>query len=173
MATANFGASYRAVRTSEGGNVDDPDDHGGRTSRGITQREYDAWREERKLPKQDVWTAPEKDIEAIYREEYWNPNCDLMPIGIDYMYFNTAVLAGPHRATIILQRALGVTDDGRIGPITRRAIRNANGASLVEKFKVYSDAFYRSLHQAKYTKGWLARNNEMRHTALRMIRGEV
>lgn len=173
MAASNFAASYRVVRQSEGGNVDDPDDHGGRTSRGITQREYDAWCSENKLPKQDVWTAPESHITKIYHEEYWNPWCDMMPVGIDYMYFNTAVLAGPRRATIILQRALGVNDDGRIGPITRRAIREAHSASLVEKFKVYSDAFYRSLHQPKYLKGWLNRNNDMRHTALRMIRGEV
>lgn len=173
MAAASFATALRFVLQSEGGNVDDPDDHGGRTSRGITQKEYDAWRNERKLPKQDVWTAPQRDIETIYYEEYWQPYSDLMPTGIDYMYFNTAVLSGPRRAAILLQRALGVNDDGRIGPITRQAIRNANSTSLVEKFKVHSDAFYRSLHQPKFIKGWLNRNNEMRHNALRMIKGEV
>ena len=41
-----------------------------------------------------------------------------MPLGVDYIYFDMAVNAGPARAAILLQRALGVTADGRIGPVT-------------------------------------------------------
>jgi len=40
---ANFAKALAWLRTSEGGNDDDPDDSGGRTSRGITQREYNAY----------------------------------------------------------------------------------------------------------------------------------
>lgn len=173
MVASNFNRSLAAVLQSEGGNVDDPDDHGGRTSRGITQREYDAWRSEHKLPPLDVWKAPQSDIIAVYREEYWEPYADLMPVGLDYMYFNTAVLAGPYRAAVLLQRALGVNDDGRIGPVTRQALRNANGRLLVMKFKQVSDAYYRSLHQPKWLKGWLNRNVFMQNTALKMIDGVV
>src|SRR5260221_13037144 len=98
MVASNWKQSLNAVLKSEGGNDDDPSDHGGRTSRGITQREYDAWRVEQGLPHQDVWTAPQVDIETIYHNEYWNPYGDALPIGADYQVFNTNVLAGPHRS---------------------------------------------------------------------------
>lgn len=38
----------------EGGLSDDPDDRGGRTMQGVTQRVYDAWRKQRGLITQDV-----------------------------------------------------------------------------------------------------------------------
>src|SRR5690348_13605429 len=87
----NFPKSLAFVLKNEGGNDDDPADHGGRTSRGITQREYDAWRTEHSLPTQDVWVAPQSDIDAIYHDEYWEPLCDDFPSGIDYLYFDMAV----------------------------------------------------------------------------------
>ena len=82
MTASNFPASLKLVLASEGGNDDDPLDHGGRTSRGITQREYDAWRSAKGLPIIDVWTAPQADVTTIYHDEYWNPYCDAMPTGI-------------------------------------------------------------------------------------------
>jgi hypothetical protein len=51
---------------------------------GVTQKEYSAWRELQKLPLRDVWKAPQSDIETIYHSEYWDPYCDLLPIGLDY-----------------------------------------------------------------------------------------
>src|SRR5216110_2211633 len=102
MVAINWPKSYAAVRKSEGGNDDDPADHGGRTSRGIIQREYDAWRRLKSLPVRDVWKASEAEIEAIYHEEYWNPYCDLLPVGADYLLFNMNVNAGPSRGAKIL-----------------------------------------------------------------------
>lgn len=169
MAAANFDASLAAVLQSEGGNDDDPDDHGGRTSRGITQREYDAWRQEQSLPLQDVWTASDADIQSIYHDEYWNPWCDLLPVGIDYLYFDMAVNAGPHRATVMLQRALGVADDGRIGPITRAAIAGADPKQLISDYSDAKRNFYQSLHQPKFLKGWLNRTDSVEKTALEML----
>lgn len=165
----NWRPSLAAVLASEGGNDDDPADHGGRTSRGITQREYDAWRRGRKQPTLDVWKAPQSDIEAVYREEYWEPNCGLMPIGLDYLYFDMAVNAGPYRAAKLLQQALGVTADGRIGPITREALATANGPQLVERYSAAKRVFYINLHQPKFIKGWLNRTEDVRKIALAMI----
>lgn len=169
MVASNFKNSLAAVLKSEGGNDDDPADHGGRTSRGITQREYDSWRRLQHQPTIDVWKAPQSDVETIYHDEYWAPHCDSLPIGADYFYFNTAVLAGPMRAAILLQRALGVAADGRIGPITYEAISHANAKSLIEAYAARSRDFYVSLHQPKFTKGWLNRVAFVRATALQMI----
>jgi lysozyme family protein len=169
MVAANFNKSLGLVLQSEGGNDDDPADHGGRTSRGITQREYDAWRREKGLSQLDVWRAPETDIIAIYHDEYWNPYCDSLPVGVDYLYFDMGVNAGPARATILLQSALGVTADGRIGPITREAIAKANAKTLVASFSSEKEAFYRSLHQPKFLNGWLNRVAFTKRNALGMV----
>lgn len=169
MVASNFKPSLAAILKAEGGNDDDPADHGGRTSRGITQREYDSWRRLQHQPTLDVWKAPQSDIEAIYHDEYWEPNCDLLPIGADFLLFNMAVNAGPSRGAKILQRALGLTVDGRIGPMTREAITKAEPRKLIEDYSNASRAFYLSLHQPKFTKGWLNRVNFVRQTALQMI----
>ena len=168
---SNFNASLAAVLKSEGGNDDDPADHGGRTSRGITQKEYDAWRREKSLLTQDVWKAPDLDISTIYHDEYWDPWCDMLPLGVDYLYFDMAVNAGPHRAVVLLQKALGVNPDGRIGPLTRQAIGNSDAKGLVEKFSTVKANWYRSLHQPKFTQGWLNRVAFVRTTALGMLKG--
>lgn len=169
MAASNWNKSLAAVLKSEGGNDDDPSDHGGRTSRGITQREYDAWRAEKGKPKLDVWKAPQNDIVSIYKEEYWNPECDLLPVGPDYLLFDMKVNAGPHRALVLLQQALGVNADGRIGPITRLAISKADPRTLINAYSAFKRDFYLGLHQPKYTKGWLNRTEFVKTTALAMI----
>jgi lysozyme family protein len=172
MAASNFQNSLKLVLQSEGGNDDDPQDHGGRTSRGITQREYDAWRKEQHQPPLDVWRAPQADIDAIYHDEYWEPYCDDLPVGVDYVYFNNSVLDGPFRATIILQQALGVPADGRIGPVTRAALKyTPDPASLIVKMSAYSRSFYQSLHQPRFLKGWLNRVAYVQSNALQMLHG--
>jgi len=169
MVATNFQASLKLVLQSEGGNDDDPADHGGRTSRGITQREYDAWRRENGLQILDVWEASQEDIDTIYHDEYWEPTCDLLPIGVDYIVFNNNVLDGPYRSAILLQRALGVAADGRIGPITRQAIKTANASRLIIGLSNASSDFYKSLHQPKFLKGWLNRVAFVENNALRML----
>lgn len=170
MTASNFNASLKLVLQSEGGNDDDPDDHGGRTSRGITQREYDAWRRERGQPTLDVWQAPQSDIIAIYHDEYWQPLCDTLPAGVDYIVFNNNVLDGPVRSTILLQQALGVVADGRIGPISRAAIASADATTLINKLSAASSVFYQSLHQPKFLRGWLNRVAFVQKNALQMVR---
>lgn len=169
MTASNFAASLALVLKSEGSNDDDPADHGGRTSRGITQREYDAWRRNQNLTTQDVWTAPDSDISTIYHDQYWMPFCDGFPIGVDYLYFDMAVNAGPYRAAVMLQRALGVIDDGRIGPVTLEAIKSVDPKMLIVDYSSAKRNFYRSLHQPRFINGWLNRTTAVEQNATAMI----
>lgn len=157
MVASTFPAALKALLKDEGGNDDDPDDHGGRTSRGVTQREYDSWRRLSGYGTQDVWSATDAEIEAIYHDHYWEPWCDKLPVGIDYLYFDLAVNAGPYRATKLLQRAIGVADDGIFGPITLEAAMRANPKLLIANYSEAKRKFYRSLNQKKYIRGWLNR----------------
>lgn len=167
----NFQQSFKFVLADEGGNDDDPDDHGGRTSRGITQREYSAWLHEQGRQDDDVWRASPEDIEEIYHAEYWNPWCDQWPAGIDYCIFDMNVNAGPYRSTTLVQRTLGIAEDGRIGPITRGAIARANPTDFIHKFANVKRTWYRSINQPKYTRGWLNRTNHVEANAISMLKG--
>jgi|ERR1035437_605876 lysozyme family protein len=171
MSTANFPKSLAALLQDEGGNDDDKADHGGRTSRGITQREYDKWRADQHLLTRDVWTADTLEITAIYHDDYWEPLCDDLPDGIDYLYFDLAVNAGPHRAAVLLQRTLGVPDDGKVGPQTLLALSKADPKTLIGTYTDAKRTFYHGLNQPRFLKGWLNRCDHVQSVALAMVSG--
>ncbi|MDE2101786.1 MAG: hypothetical protein KGL39_31355 [Patescibacteria group bacterium] len=169
MSAENFAVCLALVLKSEGGNDDDPQDHGGRTSRGITQREYDAWRILKGLPTRDVWTATDTEVSSIYHDQYWMPFCDGMAKGVDYLFFDFSVNAGPYRAAVMLQRSLGVIDDGRIGPVTLLALSKADPSQLVQDYSDAKRNFYRSLHQPRFLNGWLNRIDSVQTEAEKML----
>jgi lysozyme family protein len=141
------------------GNGDDPDDSGGRTSRGITQRECDAYCRMAGLPHGDVYKAPNPVIDDIYHRSYWVPYCPIMPAGVDYMLFDDSVLSGPVTAIMSLQRALGVAADGHIGVLTSEALSKADHKQLVEAIANARLDRYHRIEQArpkdlKFARGW-------------------
>lgn len=154
----NFEQALKYVLIDEGGNDDDPQDHGGRTSRGITQREYEAWCRNNGKATGDVWKASQDDITSIYRTQYWNPYCDSLPSGVDYLFFDISVNAGRTRAVRQFQQALDVNVDGMIGQVTLDAIKNADPVQLIHDVSNVRRNWYRHLSQFKrYGKGWLSR----------------
>jgi len=175
MTDSTFPLCYPWLRESEGGNDDDPDDPGGRTSRGITQREYDAYCKLCHLQQGDVWNASEIAIEAIYEHSYWEPYCDKLPTGPDYVFFDEAVNSGTHEAALVLQRALGVAADGHIGIVTMAAVAKIDPAALVNamsdgRIRVYKDIVQKRPKSHKYLKGWLKRVEFCRQKALTLIK---
>lgn len=172
MITDHFARCLELVLVHEGQNSDDPHDPGGRTSRGITQREYDAYCGLHKLPPNDVWYAPELLITAIYHNSYWLPWCPKLPHGLDYLYFDMSVNMGPHEATILLQRGLGVTADGHIGIVTLSEIAKDNSDNLIRTVSSERLVFYRQLRAFRYFgNGWVKRVDEVERQAIEMIRG--
>ncbi len=170
MVDTTWPQALKWVLVSEGGNDDDPDDPGGRTSRGITQREYNAYRSMNGLPALDVWKASQQDVDNIYRASYWMPWCPTLPPGVDYEFFDECVNAGPHAAIVILQRALGVADDGHIGMITSAALSGADFPTLIKKYSAARTAYYRGLRGFwKYGKGWLNRVDFAEKNALSLL----
>lgn len=167
---SNFDHALKLVLAAEGGNDDDPHDPGGRTSRGITQREYDAYRRREGLPRGDVWRATDAEVKQIYHDSYWQPWCDRFPAGLDYLYFDMAVNAGPMRATRLLQRALGVKADGHIGVVTLGAIEHETDMpALIRAYSQQRANFYRSLRTFRYFgRGWMTRVATSERHALQM-----
>ncbi len=161
------------VRQDEGGNDDDPSDHGGRTSRGITQREYDYWRHAQGLPMHDVWRATDGEIDHIYHDKYWLPYGPILPPGADYLWYDANVNSGQHRANVLLQQALGVSPDGQIGPITLGALAKVDPSRLIERFTAIHVAFFNAIShhpgQRKFLQGWLNRAHHVEQRAVTLI----
>lgn len=75
-----------------------------------------------------------------------------------FQYFDAAVNHGARRSAQFLQRALGLPDDGIIGPITLEATRNRAIDSLVMLFNAQRILFYTSLGTfGTFGAGWMNR----------------
>jgi lysozyme family protein len=162
----------------EGGNGNDAEDPGGRTSRGITQREYDAWQHLHNGAFGDVWTAPQATIDAIYEHSYWNPYGDILPQGVDLMYFDVAVNEGAGKAVLFLQRALKIPDDGHFGVVTASGVKQISALSggvhaLIASVADERRTDYHRMRRLfrRFGAGWLARVAKCETAALEMADG--
>jgi lysozyme family protein len=169
----NFPACVKLLLVHEGGNDDDPRDPGGRTSRGIIQREYDVWRREHSGLPSDVWQAPQQTVLDIYRASYWNVmRCNDLQMGVDYAVFDYGVNSGVSRAIKLLQTSLALAVDGAMGPLT---IAAANAADPVAFINKYQDARLNFLHGLStwsvFGRGWGTRVSDVRRDALKMAGG--
>jgi lysozyme family protein len=171
MAASSYGEALARLLVHEGGNDDDPRDPGGRTSRGILQREWDVWRRGHPGLPADVWRAPQDEIEAIYRQNYWNAlRCDDLPAGVDYAVFDYGVNSGIGRAAKVLQRMVATAVDGEVGPGTIAATKRANAAALIAAICDERLAFLQGLRTwPTFGKGWGRRVREVRAAALAMV----
>lgn len=164
---ANFDAALAAMLAHEGGFVHDPRDPGGATNRGVTQAVYDAWRVDHQLPAQSVRLITPAEVMAVYKRRYWDTvQGDTLPSGLDYCLFDFAVNSGPKRAITYLQRVLGTTPDGKLGPVTMDAANRVPAKDLIEGVCNLRLAFLKKLpHFDRFGRGWTRRVAEVRAKA--------
>lgn len=150
---------------------DDPHDTGGRTSMGILQREYHAYRRERGLPQQDVWRIEDHEIEEIMHAQYWLPmQISRLPPGIDYAVLDFGFNCGIGKAAEKLQRVLGVKVDRHIGLNTIYAAKRADPRELIEELSREREAYHRACKTFwRHGENWLARTARVKQRALGMI----
>lgn len=156
----------------EGGNDDDPRDPGGRTSRGIIQTEWNTWRQTHPGLPSDVWQAPQDQVLAIYKQQYWDAlSCDELPAGIDFVVFDYGVNSGISRAANLLQQMTGADVDGEVGPDTIAATAKVTDvAGFINKFCDARLAFLKGLGTwGTFGKGWTNRVEGVRQEALGLV----
>lgn len=144
----------------EGGYVNDPDDPGGPTNKGITQRVYDAYRKRLGEPLQSVRLITAAEVDAIYRSQYWDAvRGDDLPAGLDFALWDFAVNSGTSRAIKELQKIVGTKVDGVIGERTLAKIKGVNDqVALVTRLCEARLDFCKKLKGwKKYGKGWQRR----------------
>lgn len=176
----SFEMAYTFVKKWEGGFVDNPNDPGGRTNFGVTQKTYDRWRAQNGLPEHDVKLISQKDVRDIFIKNYWLPaQCDKVPLAIALLIFDSAVNCGVRRAKKMVQRALGLKEDGVFGPITFAALPNTSdsqrefvdfaGAFLAVRSNFYHAIVRRRPSSVEFLRGWLRRVEDLGNEVDRLI----
>ena len=86
------------------------------------------------------------------------------------MVFDCAVNAGPRVSVKLLQKAVGVIDDGSVGPRTLAAVQRADTAGLVRQLAEARLDYCRELPNFHaFGTGWTNRVEQVTATALAMI----
>ena len=171
MAKGTFAKAMPHVFSEEGGYVDHAADPGGATNLGITIATLSAW-EGRKVSKAEVKALTKAKATDIYRENYWNKiSGDDLPAGVDYAVFDFAINSGPARAVKMLQKVVGVDQDGIIGAKTLAAVRSMSADRIINALCDARLAWLKTLSTFKtFGRGWTARVSRVRSRALAFSR---
>jgi lysozyme family protein len=159
-ATGTFERALSIVLGFEGGVSDDPADRGGLTNAGVTQATYDRYRDRKLLERRPVTQAAWPEVREIYRRDYWEPaKCEFLPPALAIAVFDAAVNHGIGQASLLLQRALWVADDGIVGKGTLAAAAAADERLTIRSMLTLRRDLYRILvkvdsTQEKFLRGW-------------------
>lgn len=166
-----FKKCLELVLKSEGGYVDHPSDPGGRTNLGVTQKAWEEWVGHPVTEKEMRALTPEK-VAPMYEMKYWRTSyCEKLPQGLNLLVFSMAVNSGSGRAVKLLQRCLGLVEDGIIGARTMAKIQECRVADLIDRYSATRKEFYEGLKLFPvFGKGWLNRVEKERLEALELIR---
>jgi lysozyme family protein len=164
-----FSICLRFTLEAEGGFVDNPDDPGGATNKGITLRLFQRYRP--KATVEDLRNIDDTTLTTIYNCEFWIPtHCGGLPAGVDLMVFDMAVNAGPGTSIRMLQRAVDVKADGFIGPATLAAIRSHQPTELVASLAQAQLRYYEGLPGwGEFGRGWSNRVTARQTAALKSL----
>jgi len=174
--TDKFERCMQLVFGAEGGFVNDAADPGGPTNFGITLETLASWRKDKgdknkAVTVDDVRNLTKNEATEIYRTNYWAPlKCSELPSGVDLVVFDFGVNAGPGTSAILLQKVVGVTQDGSVGPITIAALTTMPPSKVISEFSSRRLDYYRDLTDLfpRFGAGWTTRTRDMEHAALAM-----
>lgn len=145
-----FDEAFQRLIGHEGGYVADIRDPGGETKYGISKRSY---------PGEDIKNLTLDRAKQIYKRDFWGPaGCETVPDGIRFDLFDMAVNSGVKAAVRTLQRTVGETPDGVLGPLTLQAIQSVNPLRLGVRFNAQRLVFMASLpNWPAFGRGWANR----------------
>lgn len=150
----DFDTAFARLMGHEGGYVNHPSDPGGETMWGITAR----------VARAAGYTGsmrelPQATARRIARAQYWDAvRADELPAALRFDMFDTAYNSSPPQAVKFMQRALGVVQDGVLGPKTLAALRTADGFRLLCRFNGARLDFLNDLGTwPSFGRGWAQR----------------
>jgi lysozyme family protein len=151
------------VLVREGGYSDRAADKGGPTNHGITMATLAKYRGHF-VTVADIQELTTVEAAAIYLKEYVvDPGfVNLGDPWLKELIVDAGVNHGVHEATILLQRALGVHEDGILGVETLKALGTATHAYVWFRYMAYRLRYYAAIithdsTQEEFAEGWLNR----------------
>ena len=178
---SHFEDNMKHVFTVEGGYVDDKNDRGGKTNRGITyklyENFYDIYGNGKRATVEKHRNLSVTEAKKIYKIEFWNKihGDEIYNASIAAYIFDFAVHSGVPNTTKVVQQTLNdsyfrlnVLEDGIFGTSTVNNINRVNPKIFYEKLdknrrKFVEDIIRRDPKQNKYKKGWENRLNELKY----------
>ncbi len=114
----------------------------------------------------DMRELPIDLAKRIYKDRYWDAvRAEELPEAIRYAMFDASVNSGVRQAIRWLQRAVGVRDDGIIGPITLSAVRAADPERLLRRMLAQRLRFMAGLpNWPTFGRGWARRIADLMET---------
>jgi len=179
---ANFNEAFNKTMGHEGGYVNDPDDVGGETYRGIARRYHPHWPgwnliDDMKPNIDNV--ALDQYVRDFYEDHYWDVNRldDFDDQDVANEMFDTGVNMGVGRAGRFLQECLNYLNrngslfddlvvDGKIGPASMAALNEIESHNDTEilllmlnvcQGRHYMEYMKKSPTQEKFARGWFKR----------------
>jgi len=115
--------------------------------------------------------ATREQCKAIYKANYWDPlHCDSLNPGVAFVLFNDAVLSGVGSAARLLQRVVGATEDGVIGPQTLGLANALPARALIDRLTAADEKYLASLSNAPmFIRGWDRRATACQVVALALL----
>ena len=174
MTDSKFLSAFDNLMALEGGKTTD---HAGPTNYGITLRnlqdsgdmDFDK-NHNGELDKQDLWSFSREDARVYVYRHWW------VAVGLDEILspmvaskmLDITYNCGVPRGVRMLQAACNrfgsaLEVDGKLGPMTLRAVNRINGASLVSALRDEQAAWYQYLVRSnparfrRYERGWMRR----------------
>jgi lysozyme family protein len=154
---ADFDPAVAKTLIREGGAqfTDNPDDRGGPTKYGISQRAY---------PNVDIRNLSEDQAKGIYKRDYWDKVSGdaLKSQAVAESIFDTAVNMGPTTATKLVQMTVDIDIDGKFGPGTLKAVNAVDDQEFLAEFTLAKVARYAAIckkdpTQGRFLLGWINR----------------
>lgn len=155
----------------EGGYINDPDDLGGATNKGICFRTFKLYRTRKRLPVptiEDLKNISDEEFVAILKEMYWDAcradrieSQSVANAIVDWAWNSGATIAAKE-----VQKVLGVETDGIIGNITLAAINSHSPLPLFGKIRRARIAYIERICKSrsennKFYRGWMNRINSL------------
>jgi lysozyme family protein/uncharacterized protein YvpB len=148
----------------EGGLSNDPDDYGGLTKFGVTQKSYLKWKDR---SSNDVKNITKTEAKDFYYACYWiEAKCERMYLPLAIVHFDTAVNFGINNSILFLQDCIVTKQDGIWGNQTETNFLTKNNLKTAIKYvERRQDYRYKRVRedrsQEKFLKGWLNRDEDL------------
>lgn len=174
---ADFASAFAATMKAEGGYVNDPQDPGGETYKGIARKmnsKWDGWividmmKKERNFPANlDGNAQLQEKIMSFYEINYWDKvrGDEIKDQHIAESIFDFAVNAGPITSAKLAQITVGAEPDGVIGGVTLQKINDDDPRAFLALFALNKIARYvhicdKRQDSKKFFFGWVKRTLE-------------